>query len=151
LRVVLDARGETPREARVLQGAAPTRLYHGEGATPPRGKDVKTLALPLDASGRLPVPGVLEDLAVAGVRSVLVEGGGETVGRFVGRGLANKLTLFYAPKVLGSEGIPLMGSLKITGMNVRTKFDVESVEKVGEDIAVTLYPSAEVERVYRAG
>jgi diaminohydroxyphosphoribosylaminopyrimidine deaminase/5-amino-6-(5-phosphoribosylamino)uracil reductase len=69
----------------------------------------------------------------------------------VGRGLADKLTLFYAPKLLGSEGVPLMGSLKSTGMNAATRFQLESVEKVENDVAVTLYPSAKEERVYRAG
>lgn len=72
---------------------------------------------------------------------MLVEGGGETAGRFVNRGLADKLTLFYAPKLLGSGGVPLMGSLQVAGMRATPKFIVEAVEKVGEDVAVTLYPA----------
>jgi hypothetical protein len=44
-----------------------------------------------------------------------------------------------------------MGSLKKTGMNAATRFQLESVEKVENDVAVTLYPSAREERVHRAG
>ena len=87
---------------------------------------------------------VLEELGRRGVRGVLVEGGGETAGRFVIRGLADKLTLFYAPKLLGSGGVPLMGSLKVAGMDATPKFRVETVEKVGEDFAVAMYPAGPV-------
>lgn len=94
--------------------------------------------------GELDLIFVLEELGRRGVRGVLVEGGGETAGRFVSRGLADKLTLFYAPKLLGSGGVPLMGSLKVVGMDATPKFRVEAVEKVGEDFAVALYPAGPV-------
>jgi hypothetical protein len=45
-----------------------------------------------------------------------------------------------------------MGSLKVVGMAEAPKFRVDAVEKVGEDVAVTLYPlELEEELVYRAG
>jgi diaminohydroxyphosphoribosylaminopyrimidine deaminase/5-amino-6-(5-phosphoribosylamino)uracil reductase len=95
---------------------------------------------------------VLEELGRRGIRGVLVEGGGETAGRFVGRGLADKLTLFYASKLLGAEGMPLMGSLRVAGMDATPRFRIEAVEKVGEDVAMTLYPLDEKEDlVHRAG
>ena len=66
--------------------------------------------------------------------------------------LTDKLTLFYAAKLLGSEGVPLMGSLKVAGMDATPRFRVEEVEKVGEDIEITLYPLGQKEdRVHRAG
>jgi diaminohydroxyphosphoribosylaminopyrimidine deaminase/5-amino-6-(5-phosphoribosylamino)uracil reductase len=100
--------------------------------------------------GELDLLFVLEELGLRGIRGILVEGGGETAGRFVGRGLADKLTLFYAPKMLGAGGVPLMGSLKVAGMGEAPRFRIEDVEKLGEDIAVTLYPLKE-DFVYGAG
>jgi diaminohydroxyphosphoribosylaminopyrimidine deaminase/5-amino-6-(5-phosphoribosylamino)uracil reductase len=85
------------------------------------------------------------------VRGLLVEGGGETAGRFVGRRLADKLTLFYAPKLLGIEGVSLMGSMKVAGMDEATKFQVDSIGRVGEDVEIVLYPYTKEESVYRAG
>jgi diaminohydroxyphosphoribosylaminopyrimidine deaminase/5-amino-6-(5-phosphoribosylamino)uracil reductase len=103
-------------------------------------------------NGELDLVFVLEELGRRGIRGVMVEGGGETAGRFVGWGLADKLTLFYAPKLLGAEGVPLMGSLNVSGMAGAPKFRVDAVEKMGEDVAVTLYPlESEEEFVYRAG
>jgi hypothetical protein len=66
----------------------------------------------------------------------------------VGWGLADKLTLFYAPKLLGAEGVPLMGSLNVTSMAGAPKFRVDAVEKMGEDIAVTLYPLESEESLF---
>jgi len=54
---------------------------------------VEIVATPAD-DGALDLGFVLEELARRGVLGVLVEGGGETAGRFVEGGLADKLTLF---------------------------------------------------------
>jgi len=123
----------------------------GDSADELRALGVEIVLTPL-VNGELDLVFVLEELGRRGIRGVLVEGGGETVGRFVGRGLADKLTLFYAPKLLGAEGVPLMGSLHVAGMAGAPKFIVDAVEKIGEDVAVTLYPlESKEELVYRAG
>ncbi len=95
---------------------------------------------------------VLEELGGRGIRGLLVEGGGETATRFVREGLADKMTLFYAPKLLGAEGVPMIGALRATKVAESLQFSVSEVEKVGDDVAVTLYPGAagEEERVHRA-
>jgi diaminohydroxyphosphoribosylaminopyrimidine deaminase / 5-amino-6-(5-phosphoribosylamino)uracil reductase len=156
-RVVLDPRLTLPVDSQLACTAYADSVvvFVGEDADRDRAeelreRDVEVVPAPF-TGGDLDLVFVLEELGRRGVRGVLVEGGGETAGRFVGRGLADKLTLFYAPKLLGSEGVSLMGSLKISGIDAATKFHVESVEKVGEDVVVMLYPSAKEERVYRAG
>jgi diaminohydroxyphosphoribosylaminopyrimidine deaminase / 5-amino-6-(5-phosphoribosylamino)uracil reductase len=116
-----------------------------------RASGVEVVPAPL-VNGKLDLVFVLEELGRRGIRGVLVEGGGETAGRFVGRGLADKLTLFYAPKLLGAEGLPLMGSLNVAGIAGAPRFCVDAVEKIGEDVALTLYPlESEEELVYWAG
>ena len=157
IRVVLDPRLDLPADRRLVRSAYtdPVIIFVGEDADRGRTNELCELGAEVVpapcAGGELDLIFVLEELGRRGVRGVLVEGGGETAGRFVGRGLADKLTLFYAPKLLGSEGVPLMGSLKNTGMDAATRFQLESVEKVENDVAVTLYPSAREERVHRAG
>jgi len=54
--------------------------------------------------GGLDLAMVLRDLASVGVQSVLVEGGGQTVGSFLNAGLADRAALFLAPKLLGARG-----------------------------------------------
>lgn len=83
------------------------RLYTARGASSReverfRGRaDVVEVDAP---GGRLQLKQVLEDLLALEVQSVLVEGGGRTLGRFLEAGLADRMALFVSPKLLGSEG-----------------------------------------------
>jgi diaminohydroxyphosphoribosylaminopyrimidine deaminase/5-amino-6-(5-phosphoribosylamino)uracil reductase len=112
--------------------------------------DVKVVGVPKSPKG-LDLCFVLDELGRRGIRGVLVEGGGETAARFVERDLADKLTLFYAPKLVGSGGAPMIGALRVTKMAEALEYSVSSVEMIGEDVAVTLYPDREEDCVHRAG
>lgn len=125
----------------------------GERADALRSADVEVVATPAETGAGLDLSFVLEELSRWSVRGVLVEGGGETAARFLGAGLADKLTFFYAPKVVGSEGAPMIGALGIGKMADALRFSVADVGMVGEDVVVTLYPTrnGEEELVHRAG
>jgi hypothetical protein len=45
----------------------------------------------------------------------------------------------------------MIGALRVTKMAEASRFEVSSVERVGEDVAVTLYPAREEDRVHRTG
>jgi diaminohydroxyphosphoribosylaminopyrimidine deaminase/5-amino-6-(5-phosphoribosylamino)uracil reductase len=115
-----------------------------------RARGVEVVPTPT-MGGELDLVFVLEELGRRGIRGVLVEGGGATAGRFVDRGLVDKLTLFYAPKLLGAESVPLVSALEVASMDEAPRFRVEAVERVGEDVAVTLYPLLKEALVHRAG
>src|SRR5215207_6047218 len=158
LRVVLDPRFDLSADSRLARTArtCPVVIFTGEEADRGRANELRELGVEVVpapfAGGELDLIFVLEELGRRGVGGVLVEGGGETAGRFVGRGLADKLTLFYAPKLLGAEGVPLMGSLNVASIAGAPKFRVDAVKKMGDDVAVTLYPlELEEELVYRVG
>ena len=157
-RVVLDPNLTTDPESKLAGSVheAPVVIFAAETALDGRQRDleergVEVVATPPSEEG-LDLSYVLDELGGRGIRGLLVEGGGETATRFVRKGLAEKLTLFYAPKLLGSEGVPMIGVLRVTKMAESLKFSVSEVEKVGEDVAVTLYPDVggEEERVHRA-
>jgi diaminohydroxyphosphoribosylaminopyrimidine deaminase / 5-amino-6-(5-phosphoribosylamino)uracil reductase len=157
-RVVLDPHlsmtaesrlASTAHEAPVLVFADERSLDGREGNLAAAGVEVVAASLPSEGFDLL---GVLEELGRRGIRGVLVEGGGETATRFVRAGLADKLTLFYAPRMVGNGGVPMIGALRVSRMAEALKFSVSSVETVGEDLAVTLYPAREEEhRVHWAG
>ena len=156
-RVVLDPGLTTRADSRLLRTAseATVLLFADENSLDGRehrfeAPDVEIVAAPRSSAG-LDLLFVLEELGRRGIRGVLVEGGGETAARFVGAGLADKITLFYAPKLVGSEGVPMIGALRVTKMVEALSFSVANLERVGEDVAVTLYPTREEGRVHRAG
>jgi hypothetical protein len=45
----------------------------------------------------------------------------------------------------------MIGALRVTKMAEALEYSVSSVEMIGEDVAVTLYPDREEDRVHRAG
>ncbi|HEV2744349.1 MAG TPA: bifunctional diaminohydroxyphosphoribosylaminopyrimidine deaminase/5-amino-6-(5-phosphoribosylamino)uracil reductase RibD [Rubrobacter sp.] len=156
-RVVLDPRLTTGPDSELARTASKAPLVVFAGAEAPdrraqplRDAGADVVVAPM-AEGGIDLPFVLDELGRRGIRGVLVEGGGETATGFVEGGLAQKLTLFYAPKLIGSEGVPMIGALRATRMAEALKFRVSEVEKVGEDVAVTLYPArGEEGHVHRA-
>jgi diaminohydroxyphosphoribosylaminopyrimidine deaminase / 5-amino-6-(5-phosphoribosylamino)uracil reductase len=156
-RVVLDPHLTISPESKLAKsaGEAPVVVFAPESALDGREEELERLGVevvttPLSVEG-LDLVYMLDELGGRGLRGLLVEGGGETATRFVRMGLADKLTLFYAPKLLGSEGVPMIGALRATKVAESLQFSVSEVEKVGNDVAVTLYPGGEEERVHRAG
>ncbi len=110
VRVVLDRRLRTPPTARLFQEPGEvliyTRLAAALAATDDRtvelraaGATVVELDIPEPAA-------VLADLYDRGVRSVLVEGGGETHAAFVAAGAYDRVAAACAPLLLGGRSAP---------------------------------------------
>jgi diaminohydroxyphosphoribosylaminopyrimidine deaminase/5-amino-6-(5-phosphoribosylamino)uracil reductase len=109
LRVVLASNPDFDPGARVFErgtGRPATRIYVPEGVErtgPGLGSRAEIRQLPA-RGGRLELAAVLDDLGKGGVQSVLVEGGGRTVSRFLEDGVANAVAVFSAPLVIGARG-----------------------------------------------
>jgi diaminohydroxyphosphoribosylaminopyrimidine deaminase/5-amino-6-(5-phosphoribosylamino)uracil reductase len=156
-RVVLDPRLTIGRGNRLVESSTegPVLVFAGKAVLDGRERKleaagVEVVGAPTTPEG-LDLRFVLDKLGRRGIRGVLVEGGGRTAARFVEQNLADKLTLFYAPKLVGSGGVPMVGALRVNRMADAPRFSVSAVEKVGEDVAVTLYPALEEDRVHRTG
>lgn len=110
VRAVLDRRLRLPPTARLFDVPGPVLLY-----TEPRpeGEARQGRIAPLEAAGaevvaleRLDPSAVLADLHGRGLRSVLVEGGGEVAAAFVAAGIFDRVAVDCAPVLLGGEGAP---------------------------------------------
>ena len=101
-RVVIDPNGRLPASARVFANDGLRRLLvtaAGTRCAPPPG--VEILALPT-ANGRIAPPAILAALAERGLRRLLIEGGADTVSRFLVAGCLDRLHVMVAPIILGS-------------------------------------------------
>ena len=100
-RVVLDPRGRTPGEAQILHdGGEQPLLITAPGIDTPPGAEVLHLA-PRPDGGFCP-RAVIAALGEMGMRRVLVEGGAETLSRFIDAGAIDLLHVLVAPMILGS-------------------------------------------------
>ncbi len=145
-RAVLDPRLTTPLDGHLVATSqdAPVILFASQEAPQDRVRQferagVEIVGIQTSETG-LDIDSVLEELGARGIRGVLVEGGGETASHFLKQDLVDKATLFYAPKVLGAEGVPAVGNLDLKRVADASQLGVSAVEQLDGDLAVTLYP-----------
>ena len=79
---------------------------------------------------------VLDELGSDGVMNLLIEGGGDIHGSFLGSGLVDELVLYVAPKI-GFDGVSVSGSLQAMPSK---SWRFADVERVGEDLRITALP-----------
>jgi len=99
-RVVIDPGGRLPAGARLLAADGVRRLVvTGTGAPPPL--DIETIGLP-KTGGQIAPAAILLALAERGFRRILIEGGADTVSRFLAAKCLDRLHVIVAPIILGS-------------------------------------------------
>lgn len=114
-RVVIDPNGRLPGGLRMLSdGAAPVLVVTCPGRKVPGGAE--RIELVAGADGTIPPGAIVRALAERGLRRLLVEGGAETLARFLDAGMIDELHLMLAPVVLGS-GKTGLNLAPITGLD----------------------------------
>ena len=111
VRVLLDRRGRVPARMRALSAADGARAIVATSrgaATALRrrlGDAADIVAVP-DGPGGLDLGALLACLREGGVTSVLCEGGGAVGGSLLADALVDRIYLFVAPVLIGSDGVP---------------------------------------------
>lgn len=112
-RIVVDGRLRVPAEAGVFSPEAPGEAWLATAAAEDdprlnsfRERGVRVLSVPAPESGCVDLRALLADLGRHEVRSLLVEGGGETAWGFVASRLVDRVTAYQAPLLLGGRGAP---------------------------------------------
>lgn len=100
-RVVIDPRGRMPREARCLRDDGARRIVIQAGAKAAASPGVEYIGVPL-TDGAMAPRLILAALAERGLRRILVEGGANTLSRFLSAGCLNRLHIAVAPMIIGS-------------------------------------------------
>lgn len=106
-RVVIDPSGRLPGSARLLANDGIRRIILTESGvqTTPR-EGVEIVRLP-KSEGWIAPAVILAALADKGLRRILIEGGADTVSRFLAAGCLDRLHVVVAPIVLGSGRVGL--------------------------------------------
>jgi diaminohydroxyphosphoribosylaminopyrimidine deaminase / 5-amino-6-(5-phosphoribosylamino)uracil reductase len=126
LRVVVDARGRTPIGAKIFGSTPRERSSQAGTPVPPGIYEATSVVLTTNLSsarwrrrlvllgidvvivkhkkGRADLRAALKVLGKRNVTGLLVEGGGELIGSLFDASLVDKVSLFYAPMVIGGRG-----------------------------------------------
>jgi len=144
-RVVLDSRLTIPLSAQILRqkDADKTIIICGRGAPAAKTRAIEALGarvwqLPLGSDGVSWAP-MLRKLAALDVVSVLIEGGAKIAASALKEKVVDKILFFYAPKIIGGDGVAMIGDLSIH--RVRQALELQDLRfaKSGKDLLVTGY------------
>jgi len=137
-RVVVDGSGRTPEGARVLDGSAPTIVATTEGASRRYPAHVRTIAA---GRGRVDLGAVFARLAEEKLRRLLVEGGAEILGSVLRAGLFDRLTVYYAPEVIGADTAPpIVGGPAARSFAETVGLELTGVERTGVGYVASYRP-----------
>ncbi len=143
LRVVLDGRLRTPAQARVVSGRGRLLLVARPGGSRLRRRRLEASGvevIEIGAKGAQLWPRLARELGDRGLHSVLVEGGMEVSSSLLAARMVNSLTIFYNPRLIGSDGVAMVGPLKIRSLAHSLRFQTSEWKCIGEDMIWTGKP-----------
>jgi diaminohydroxyphosphoribosylaminopyrimidine deaminase / 5-amino-6-(5-phosphoribosylamino)uracil reductase len=126
-KVILDTHGRLPSKAKLWRGTRPEDVLVFTSKTAPL------------YHGKIDLKWVLNSLGEKEITSVLIEGGGAVVGEALQRGLADKMMIYTAPKIMG-EGLQSVRGLKPKSLSEMVHLKNLSIDKIGKDILIQGYP-----------
>ncbi|MHB8813864.1 MAG: bifunctional diaminohydroxyphosphoribosylaminopyrimidine deaminase/5-amino-6-(5-phosphoribosylamino)uracil reductase RibD [Steroidobacteraceae bacterium] len=150
LRVVLDARLQTPPGARMLTiGGAVlimTVPVHGDNEAEfnVRGAQLAARGAEIDevpgSESGLSLPDVLDRLGRREVNELWVEAGPRLAGALLRQALVDELIIYVAPKLLGPQARPLVEMGELRSLHEAPNFIVVETRQIGEDVRLRLRP-----------
>jgi 2,5-diamino-6-(ribosylamino)-4(3H)-pyrimidinone 5'-phosphate reductase len=139
LRVILDSRGRTPPNAKAVSPDGRTLIaVAGNSSTNRWGPNVEVV--PAGPGPKVSIPVLLEELGRRGIRSVLVEGGGETIWSFLRAGVVDRLTIYVGSLALGGNGPTPCGGEGVRSLEEAVRLRLASARKLGGGILLVYEP-----------
>jgi len=155
LRVVLDARLQTPPGAKMLASGGSILIMTAANQS---GNEVEWVArrsqllergaaieeVPVSQPGALPgatrlsLPDVLDRLGQREINELWVEAGARLAGRLLDESLADELVLYVAPKLLGANARPLADIADVQELKDARRLAIVETRQIGEDLRIRL-------------
>lgn len=157
LRVVLDARLQTPPDARVLAtgGSVLIITVAGQGdddidraarraLLAERGAAIEEVSASGSGSAasatRLSLPDVLDHLGRREINELWVEAGSRLAGALLQESLVDELLLYVAPKILGPQARPLVAMDELRQLQDALGFMFVETRQIGADVRLRMRP-----------
>ena len=112
LRAIVDSRLRTPLRSKLVKSArGDVVVFTTQRADSPKARALVRAGLEVfqvrSRGGHVDLHAVLRELGRRDILNVLLEAGAELNGAALQAGIVDKMILFYAPKIMGTGGVPM--------------------------------------------
>jgi diaminohydroxyphosphoribosylaminopyrimidine deaminase / 5-amino-6-(5-phosphoribosylamino)uracil reductase len=146
VRVIVDSTLRLPAQARVATVTsdchtlvATTSRATQESLQRLRDQGLEIVVLPTYDDGRVDLEALLQYLGERKMTSVLVEGGATLNATLLRRRLIDKVLFFIAPKIIGGDGLSVIGTCGVESMEQVMRLCHSRGWHIGEDFLVQAY------------
>lgn len=142
-RIVIDPRGRTPLKSYISSTANEIKTFIVVSDKLAKTKKIdlqKTGALTIelaDKNGLFNLGQLMIELGKRDIASVLIEGGSKLLGHALEQKIADKLYMYIAPVVLGSNGLSVFSTNGINNVTEGINFKNTKIKKIGRDVRLT--------------
>ena len=143
LRAIVDSRLRTPLRSEIVKSAKKdvvvftVQSKDSAKACALQRAGVEVVRVPA-RSGRVDLQSVIRELGKREILSILLEAGAQLNGAALQSGIVDKMILFYAPKIMGTGGVP-MASIPSSWFAKSPTLQNLKFAKSGPDFVVTGY------------
>jgi diaminohydroxyphosphoribosylaminopyrimidine deaminase/5-amino-6-(5-phosphoribosylamino)uracil reductase len=139
LRVIVDSRLRITEDLHIFEPPGDVLIATAQSEGRVSGAEI--CSLPNDG-GKVDLQALLLELGHREYNDVLVEAGGKLAGVFLEQGLVDELIIYMAPKLLGSDAMP-MAVLPFSAMSEAMALEITDIRAVGKDWRITAIPGGE--------
>jgi diaminohydroxyphosphoribosylaminopyrimidine deaminase/5-amino-6-(5-phosphoribosylamino)uracil reductase len=146
LRVIVDSTLRLPAQARVATVTSDCRTLVATTSRAAQAQrqrlgdqGLEIVVLPAYDDGQVDLEALLQYLGERKITSVLVEGGATLNATLLRRRLIDKVLFFIAPKIIGGDGLSVIGTCGVESMEQVMRLRDSRGRSIGEDFLVQAY------------
>jgi len=142
--VVLDMKLKTPASSKIFSAHENVIIVTGKSHDANRRRKLEAsgatvIEAKAGSDGMLDLRDVARKLGKMEITSLLIEGGSRTAALALKSGIVDKVVFFYAPRIIGADGLSMVGDLGISRVGSSLKIEKIKVSKLGEEFMVEGY------------
>ncbi len=144
IRILIDKELKTPLNYKIFNEKARTLVITSDLADEKKLKkleekeNIEIIKLPLYMC-KFKIKDILNELYQRDIMHLLIEGGKDTITKFIKENIFDKISLFIAPKLIGEDGISSIGLLDIEDINQSKELEIKSIKQIDKDIFLEIY------------
>ena len=138
-KIVLDSQARLSYAGRIVKNTSPEKIVVAVASKAPEDRikklEEKGFTVIKTKGEKVNLKELLKALAKLSISGILVEGGGEVQSAFMKAHLADKVTVFVAPLLLGGSKVPFTQALSLTPSS-GVKINWTKIKRSGEDVVL---------------